>query len=701
MSTEKRRRSSGAMYDPARDTYTVSDEQDRDYSAEHAHRPGRRDAPDEARLSAPEIIISQKEDRVTVTSDRDDRDTVLDSRTAIAPHSVPQEAVEGLTESGSSTIPPPTISPEPVAEQNSIQRRSPSLSTTKSKKQDQPAAKQTMEKSSLSPGVAQDFSQKEAAEKSAAATKSPTERTSGENGHQQDGSPNNKKRKVTEDDATAEKPASSSERPLSKRKRQEERHQKLRRRGRTPPSVYSRRDRSPARGTPADQNLTETPRSPSPVPRRSPTPEAQARQRKRPGGGARMGIVNREVLRRRQEERERAQEEEAQRALRDRGVSDVVRQHYNAVPERGREWRKTDSKIKGLRSFNNWIKSTIIQKFSPDEEFLSRVTGTKDWAEDTAPPPAEEKRLLVVDLGCGKGGDLGKWQLAPQPVDLYVGLDPAEISIQQARDRYEGMRSGRGQRGRRNAGPIFHAEFYPKDCFGEWLGDLRIIQQVGIDPNVGPGGSIMSSRWGGGGFDVVASMFTMHYAFESEEKARQMLRNVAGALKKGGRFLGVGPNSDVISARVAEFHKKQKEHEAAKKESAEAPEDGEVEDFPQYPEWGNSIYRVKFPGPTPEDGVFRPPFGWKYSYFMEEAVEEIPEYVVPWEAFRALTEEYNLELQYRRPFLDIWKEEKDDPELGPLSERMGVRGRGGGPLLVSDEELEAASFYHAFCFYKV
>ncbi len=58
--------------------------------------------------------------------------------------------------------------------------------------------------------------------------------------------------------------------------------------------------------------------------------------------------------------------------------------------------------------------------------------------------------------------------------------------------------------------------------------------------------------------------------------------------------------------------------------------------------------------------------------------------------------------------------------LGPLSERMGVRGRGRGQLLVSDEEMEAASmfshlhlivrvltrrlslgFYHAFCFYKV
>jgi mRNA (guanine-N7-)-methyltransferase len=48
---------------------------------------------------------------------------------------------------------------------------------------------------------------------------------------------------------------------------------------------------------------------------------------------------------------------------------------------------------------------------------------------------------------------------------------------------------------------------------------------------------------------------------------------------------------------------------------------------------------------------------------------------------------------YRKPFLEIWHEEKDDPELGPLSERMGVRARGGGELLVSDEELDAASKY--------
>jgi mRNA (guanine-N7-)-methyltransferase len=200
-------------------------------------------------------------------------------------------------------------------------------------------------------------------------------------------------------------------------------------------------------------------------------------------------------------------------------------------------------------------------------------------------------------------------------------------------------------------------------------------------------------------------MFCMHYAFETEPKARQMLKNVAGALKKGGRFIGCIPNSDVIGQRVEAFNKRQAEKQKAKVESekSEALDDGEVEEGEAEgtAEWGNEIYRVRFPGRTPEDGIFRPPYGWKYSFFLHEAVEEVPEYVVPWEAFRALAEDYNLELQYHKSFSDVWETEKDDRELGPLSERMGVRENHGGQLLVTPEEMEAAGFYVAFCFYKV
>ena len=102
---------------------------------------------------------------------------------------------------------------------------------------------------------------------------------------------------------------------------------------------------------------------------------------------------------------------------------------------------------------------------------------------------------------------------------------------------------------------LFHAELSVKDCFGEWIGDVPIVQEVGIDPSVGPDGNSMQQRWGAGGFDVVSMMFCMHYAFENEAKARRMLKNVAGSLRKGGRFFGVIPNSDILSAKVEESHR--------------------------------------------------------------------------------------------------------------------------------------------------
>ncbi|MCJ1319839.1 mRNA cap guanine-N7 methyltransferase [Xylographa vitiligo] len=445
-----------------------------------------------------------------------------------------------------------------------------------------------------------------------------------------------------------------------------------------------------------DRTPTQLRKSP-PLRRRSPTPPARSppRERKRPGAASRIAAAEKEALRHRQIEREADQISSAQAAAAIRGVHDVVRQHYNAVPQRGRDWRQTGSRIKGLRNYNNWVKSTLIQKFSPNEGF---VPGGRE----------QGKGLLVLDIGCGKGGDLGKWAKAPQRVELYVGIDPAEVSIEQARNRYAEMR-GRGGRNAR----VFQGEFYAADGYSEWIGDIPLVREVGIDGSVGPGGG-GSVRWGGGGFDVVTMMFCMHYAFETEAKARGMLRNVAGALKKGGRLIGVIPNSDVLRTKVEAFHTEKaaaQTKEAAAAANGEskndspppppAPKHGDTADPPAVPEWGNSIYRVRFPGPTPEDGIFRPPFGWKYSYFMEEAVEEVPEYVVPWEAFRALAEDYNLEMQYRKPFADIWREEKDDPVLGPLSVRMQVQASGEGVLQLTEEELEAVGFYHAFCFYKV
>ncbi|KAF1953062.1 mRNA capping enzyme, large subunit [Byssothecium circinans] len=460
----------------------------------------------------------------------------------------------------------------------------------------------------------------------------------------------------------------------------------------------------------ATERGTKRARSPSRSPSRSPP-----RQRKRPGAGSRFSAADREAARKRQLERDQEAERRAQQEAAQRGVHDVVKQHYNSVPERGRDWRVTESKIKGLRAYNNWVKSATISKFI-----------------------GEERNLNIMDMGCGKGGDLQKWQ-ASRKVKWYIGADPADQSIRNARDRYAQMQK------RSRGNKAFHAEFFIKDCFGQRLDEIPAVQQIGFDPGVGPHNAA-SQRWGGGGFDMVTMMFCMHYAFESEELARGMLRNVSGALKRGGRFIGTIPNSDVLSARVIEHHKakgtavsdtngaadedddrptfasddeddwdpeksldspkpdgekndeKAAEQSKGKEKGEDKKEDGQVEE--EGFEFGNSLYTVKFFGKTPPDGTFRPPFGWKYHYHLTEAVEA-PEFVVPWEAFRALAEDYNLELQYRKPFTEVWDDQKDDPELGPLSERMGVRDRATGELKMNDEEREAADFYHTFCFYKV
>lgn len=43
--------------------------------------------------------------------------------------------------------------------------------------------------------------------------------------------------------------------------------------------------------------------------------------------------------------------------------------------------------------------------------------------------------LRVLDLACGKGGDLGKWTSHPDGVEVYVGSDIAFGSLEHLIDR--------------------------------------------------------------------------------------------------------------------------------------------------------------------------------------------------------------------------------------------------------------------------
>ena len=70
----------------------------------------------------------------------------------------------------------------------------------------------------------------------------------------------------------------------------------------------------------------------------------------------------------------------------------MVAGHYNNLEESGLNVRN-QSRILHMRNFNNWIKSHLIQRH------INAIR--TNFPND--------QRLAVIDLGCGKGGDLLKW----------------------------------------------------------------------------------------------------------------------------------------------------------------------------------------------------------------------------------------------------------------------------------------------------
>jgi mRNA (guanine-N7-)-methyltransferase len=100
----------------------------------------------------------------------------------------------------------------------------------------------------------------------------------------------------------------------------------------------------------------------------------------------------------------------------------------------------------------------------------------------------------------------------------HTPTDIATISVNQARDRWNSIKGDR-----------FAAWFSQLDAYHYPLNTASLPPEA-------------LSR----GFDVVTMQFCMHYAFETEVAAHQMLDNVARYLRKGGRFIGTIPNADFL-----------------------------------------------------------------------------------------------------------------------------------------------------------
>lgn len=284
-------------------------------------------------------------------------------------------------------------------------------------------------------------------------------------------------------------------------------------------------------------------------------------------------------------------------------TSTLVQLHYNAR-ENQRPEERFQSRIATVRSYNNWVKSILIS------QHCSRGD-------------------IILDICGGKGGDVTKWNLAG--ISHLVLADIAEKSVQHAMDRYNKIR------------PQFTASFVCSNCHLPGL--QRELEKLDYE------------------FDLVSCQFALHYAFESQKQAEQLLSNVSCKLRPGGVFIGTIPSANRIVERVRSSPDKIK--------------------------FGNEYYSVEF-----EETEKFPTFGAKYTFNLEDAVEGVPEFLVHFETLTDLAKKFNLKLEQKSNFSDFFSSAK--PDKLELLTRM----RHGDKSPIAKEFWEIINLYNAFVFRK-
>ena len=312
-------------------------------------------------------------------------------------------------------------------------------------------------------------------------------------------------------------------------------------------------------------------------------------------------------------------------------LTETALTHYETKRDMGIEGRSA-GRLLFLRSFNNWAKSTLIRQYC-------------------------RKEASVLDLCCGKGGDIHKWKLSG--CGHYVGMDISEHAINHAVERFK----------KYDKRDIFPAIFVKKADVSDSSLDINYIIPHYVQ------------------FDIVSCQMSMHYVFNSEQSVRTLLNIVTSRLVPGGHFIGTIPDSNVLVKKLR-----------ASKEATD--ESGKTRVFT----FGNSFYSAVVPQKHfPKEK----PFGIQYYFYLEDSVgrkEEdkivyVPEYLVVFDKFKDIAAEYGLEPVERKNFHEFYSDYIKQPGNRKAFFKM-VHTKETDTERELKEQWDAIYLYMAFAFKK-
>jgi mRNA (guanine-N7-)-methyltransferase len=162
---------------------------------------------------------------------------------------------------------------------------------------------------------------------------------------------------------------------------------------------------------------------------------------------------------------------------------------YSGAVKRARVETRDASVDFGVRAYSNCVKAVLVERHVP----------------------RGASRLL--DLCCGRGGDLDKFQR--QQVQEVVGVDASQAQIEEARQRVARM------------GGSMRVELHHQDAAA-----------FSASPHYAYA-------------DAVSCQFALHYFASTDDRLQSLLRVVSAALRPGGCFFGVTTDAHAMRSAAA------------------------------------------------------------------------------------------------------------------------------------------------------
>ena len=280
-----------------------------------------------------------------------------------------------------------------------------------------------------------------------------------------------------------------------------------------------------------------------------------------------------------------------------------------------------------LRKFHNYIKHRLIS------DVASSIS---------------KKTISILDTSVGRGGDINKYLNNSKEISFFMGLDISS-DVNEAAKRYytermknpkaikpKGMfiqydtskpiHTGEGCIG---TGPVIEKNQALIDILyknnNKTLSADSKKSQYSLCGKVTPAIDARYRGLGGAGFDLISSQFTIHYYFKDEVTLRGYIQNLSDSCVKGGYFIGTCYDGMKVFHMLRDSNVLEMTDDVGKRVYS-ITKKYDIDDF------------------TYQKDDKEPMFGQSIEVYMSSIGQNIQEYLVNFEMFIDIMEEYGFAL---------------------------------------------------------